>query len=80
MRILLLAAITAAAALGQAPSPAKWTLEAPAKAPPGSTVTLKLKVAIDPPWHLYSPTTPPGPIPTSIQLAESAAVSGVKLY
>ncbi|MDX2153540.1 MAG: cytochrome c biogenesis protein CcdA [Bryobacteraceae bacterium] len=79
MRVLLLL-LLAAAAYGQAISPMKWSLEAPAKVAPGSTVQLRLKGVIEGAWHLYSPTTPPGPIPTTIKLAESPAIAGMKLY
>ena len=62
--------------------PVHWTLTSETeKAPPGSSVTLKLTASLDPGWHLYSLTTPKGgPIPTTAGLAENPAISGFKLY
>ncbi len=40
-----------------------------------------LEVQLESGWHLYSPTTPPGgPVPTTIELADSQAVSGYEVY
>ena len=53
----------------------------PARVRPGSEAVLKLTATIEPGWHLYSPTTPPGgPIITSMTLAESPVAGAVKLY
>ncbi|MEP7363982.1 MAG: protein-disulfide reductase DsbD N-terminal domain-containing protein, partial [Acidobacteriota bacterium] len=46
----------------------------------GAKVILQLKATIDEGWHLYSPTTPPGPIPTEIKLEASPAVASYKVY
>jgi thiol:disulfide interchange protein DsbD len=78
--VLLLAASLPASA--QRKDPVKWsaTVE-PEAAPPGSQIVLKLKATIEPGWHLYSPTTPPGgPIVTSLTLADSPAVAESRLY
>jgi thiol:disulfide interchange protein len=39
-----------------------------------------LKATIDDGWHLYSPTTPPGPIPTELKLDDNPAVASYKVY
>ena len=58
----------------------KWTLEfSPAAAKPGSDIVGKLTAHIDPGWHLYSLSTPPPPIATTIQLADSAALEGMRV-
>lgn len=84
MRWLLLAPVVWLLAPVQAQrlDPVHWTLSSDAaKAPPSSSVTLKLTAQLDEGWHLYSPTTPPGgPIPTTLGLAENPAVAGSKLY
>jgi thiol:disulfide interchange protein len=73
-------------AAAQRPHPAKWTLEPLAKsAAPGATVLLELTLNLDEPWHMYSPTTPKpgptgGPIPTTIEIEESASVASATLY
>ena len=58
--------------------PVQWTL-APAsgstQVAPGGKAYLELKASIEPGWHLYSPSTPPGgPIITAIKLSDSPAV------
>src|SRR5712691_13293712 len=51
------------------------------KAPPGSTVPLRLTAKLDEGWHLYSLTTPKGgPIPTTAGLAEDPAIESSKLF
>jgi thiol:disulfide interchange protein len=71
MRVLLLAFISATLGLGQT-SHVNWTLEfTPAAAKPGAKVTAKLTAKVDEGWHLYSISTPPPPIPTTIKLAEN---------
>src|SRR5713101_6259800 len=62
--------------------PVHWTLTSDAdKAPPGSTVPLRLTAKLDEGWHLYSLTTPKGgPIPTTVGLAESPAIESSKLF
>lgn len=41
---------------------------------------LQFKATIDEGWHLYSPTTPPGPIPTELKLDENPAVASFQVY
>ena len=64
--------------------PVQWALSpAPGvlSAKPGGKVWLQLKATIEPGWHLYSPTTPPGgPIITKIGLTPNPAVSSYDLY
>jgi len=55
------------------------TLE-PATVAPGGMVLAKLTAQVDPGWHMYSLTTPPGPIPTTIKATNSAAVEKITFY
>jgi len=41
---------------------------------------VKLQVQIDPEWHMYSLTTPPGPIPTTIRTVDSPAVKSIAVF
>jgi thiol:disulfide interchange protein len=68
--------------LAQKKDPVQWSLAAePEKVPPGSQVVFRLTAKVDPGWHVYAPTTPPGgPIITSIKLADSPALAEAKLY
>jgi thiol:disulfide interchange protein DsbD len=64
--------------------PVQWSLQ-PVKGfesvKPGAATWLELTATIQPGWHLYSPTTPPGgPIPTKIELTPNAAVTGAKVW
>jgi thiol:disulfide interchange protein DsbD len=64
----------ALAVTGQAPrlDPVKWSSSAePSVVAPGGKLLVRFTAKIEPGWHLYSLTTPPGPIPTRITLAES---------
>ncbi len=75
----LLMAAMALPVLGQ--DPVKWSLAVePVKAPPGATVVGRLTATIEPGWHLYSPTTPPGPISTTISVAPDERIAGQKHY
>ncbi len=61
----------------------QWSLASDvAKAPPGSTVTLKLTAKLDPGWHLYSLTPTPDniPIPTTVNFGEAPAVESFAIY
>jgi thiol:disulfide interchange protein DsbD len=40
----------------------------------------KLTAQIDPGWHMYSFTTPPGPIPTTIKLVDSPGVKSFTVF
>jgi DsbC/DsbD-like thiol-disulfide interchange protein len=77
-----LAIMLASALWGQAPGHVQWTLTSDvAKAPPGSTVPLKLTAKIESGWHLYSMTTPPGgPRKTSIAIEPDPSVDPVTIY
>jgi thiol:disulfide interchange protein len=78
MRCLPAFALVAAA---MAQDPVQWTLDVEqAQAPPGGIVLARLTATIDAGWHLYSTTTPPGPIPTTILLAVNDRVASAKLY
>ncbi len=64
--------------------PVQWTLK-PATATnqvgPGAKIYLELTATIQPGWHLYSPTTPPGgPIITQIKVVNNPAISSSELY
>jgi thiol:disulfide interchange protein len=64
--------------------PVHWTLApAPGTAAvaPGGKAYFELKALIDPGWHLYSPTTPPGgPIITKIQVNANPLLSDSRIY
>jgi len=57
----------------------KLTLDQTSAAP-GATVEGRLEATIDPEWHMYSITTPPGPIPTSISANASPAIQKVRIF
>ncbi len=58
----------------------KWSLEiTPGVAPPGAKVLGRLTAKIDPGWHLYSLSTPPGPIPTTIKLTNQPAIERFRI-
>lgn len=82
MRLLGIAALSAAALLGQKLDPIKWQMEAVApKGAPGSTVYLTLTATLDENWHLYSLTTPKGgPIVTTVKLAENPAIAKYRVF
>ena len=62
--------------------PAKWTLTLqPAAAPAGSKIVARLEAKLEPGWHLYSLTTPPGgPNPTTIRMADHPAVAAFRVF
>jgi thiol:disulfide interchange protein DsbD len=43
-------------------------------------VILQFKATIDEGWHLYSPSTPPGPIPTELKLDGNPAVASFRVF
>jgi thiol:disulfide interchange protein DsbD len=58
-----------------------WTMTIePSSAAAGSTVVAKLSAQVDPEWHMYSLTTPPGPIPTIIKSLYPDAVENVTYF
>lgn len=66
---------------GQRMDPVQWSLTLePGKAAPGGKVVARLKATIEPGWHLYSTTTPDGPIPTRIGLVDSPNAKATKLH
>ncbi len=67
---------------GQKLDPVQWTLTSDfSKAPPGSTVPLKLTAKLQEGWHVYSLTTPEGgPIPSTAVLAENPAIEKTVLF
>jgi thiol:disulfide interchange protein len=61
--------------------PVKWSMSVePAKAPPGASVVARLTAKIDPGWHLYSLSTPKGPIPTTIRIVDNPAVAAYRIH
>jgi thiol:disulfide interchange protein len=82
LRPLLISFFALASIAGAAEDPVQWTLALEAQsAPPGSHVLAKFTGTIQPNWHVYSMTTPPGgPNPTTVSLADNPAVAGFKIY
>lgn len=68
--------------LTAAEDPVQWALTFDAKsAAPGSHVLAKFTGTIQPGWHVYSMTTPPGgPNPTTAGIAPNPAIAGFKIY
>jgi thiol:disulfide interchange protein len=81
-RPLLVCFFALASLAGAAEDPVQWTLALDAKsAAPGSHVLGKLTGVIQPHWHVYSMTTPPGgPNPTTASIADNPAMAGFKIY
>jgi thiol:disulfide interchange protein DsbD len=83
MRRLFVLLLLAAGAFGQSESfnHVHWTMAIDqATAAPGATVLAKLTATVDPDWHMYSLTTPPGPIPTTIKTTMADAVEKVTFF
>ncbi len=82
MRRIAVIFFALASVLAAAEDPVQWTLAFDAKsAPPGSHVLAKFTGTIQPNWHVYSLTTPPGgPNPTTASIADNPAVAGFKIY
>jgi thiol:disulfide interchange protein DsbD len=72
--VLLLAFALSAFAQSEKFNHVQWTATSDA---PG---LVKLTAQIDPGWHMYSLTTPPGPIPTTIKVVDSPGVKGVAIF
>jgi thiol:disulfide interchange protein len=81
-RLLAVFFLALASLFGAAEDPVQWTLAFDAQAaPPGSHVLAKFTGTIQPHWHVYSITTPPGgPNPTTAKIADNPAVAGFKIY
>jgi thiol:disulfide interchange protein len=83
MRVLVLAVLCGLSVFGQTENfnHVQWTFTLDqAAAAPGQTVTAKLRAEIDPEWHMYSLSTPPGPIPTTIKIINSPAVAAFTIF
>lgn len=80
--LLLALASLGPSRLWGAEDPVQWTLAFDSKsAAPGSHVLAKLTGTIEPHWHVYSMTTPPGgPNPTTAKIADHPAVAGFRIY
>jgi len=57
----------------------KMTLDSPTAAS-GATVLAHLEATVDDGWHMYSLSTPPGPIPTTIATVDGAAIANVTFF
>ncbi|HKD09313.1 MAG TPA: cytochrome c biogenesis protein CcdA [Bryobacteraceae bacterium] len=82
MRTVLALAFAAISAFAQTDkfNHVQWTMTVDQTAvAPGGTALAKLQAQIDPGWHMYSLTTRPGPIPTTIRAVESPAVAKVTI-
>ncbi len=83
MRPLIVFALSAAGLFAQSEkfNHVKWSMTIDqASVAPGGALMAKLHADIDPGWHMYSLTTPPGPIPTTIKTIDSAAVDQFTIF
>ncbi len=83
MRRSLLVFLSAASAFAQTEkfNHEQWKLTLDqASAAPGATVLGRLEATVEPEWHMYSLTTPPGPIPTTIRTQNSPAVEKFTIF
>ncbi len=82
-RPLLLAALSVTCLLAKE-DPVQWTLtplNGVSRIAPGGKAYFELNAAIQPGWHLYSPTTPSGgPTITRIGLAENPSIASYNIY
>lgn len=74
--LTIAAMLAGGSAYAQGLDPVKWTLTAGvSKVKAGGSIPLKLTATLEPGWHLYAPSTPPGgPIPTTLKLLENSMV------
>src|ERR1700677_3884147 len=83
MRTVVVLALSAVSIFAQSEkfNHVKWTMavDQPAVAP-GGAVLARLQAEIDPGWHMYSLSTPPGPIPTTIKTIDSPAVARFTIF
>jgi thiol:disulfide interchange protein DsbD len=71
----------AASVMAQRLDPVHWSLSVdPPTARPGGKALARLTARIDPGWHLYSLSTPQGPLPTTISVLANPAVAGFAIY
>jgi thiol:disulfide interchange protein len=82
IRPLAVCFFTLASMAVAAEDPVQWTLAFDSKsAAPGSHVLARFTGTIQPHWHVYSMTTPPGgPNPTTSSIADNPAVASFKIY
>lgn len=85
--VLPIVVLTAFSAFGQSEklgekfNHVQWTLTLDqTSAAPGATVLGHLDATVEPEWHMYSLTTPPGPIPTTIKTVNSPAVDRFTIF
>ena len=69
---VIIVASMSAAAVAQSPTPVSWSASMiPASLARGASSEIQIEARIDPGWHIYSVTQPPGgPIATKIALAD----------
>jgi thiol:disulfide interchange protein len=82
-RLLLLISLAANLVYGQSEkfNHVQWRLTLDqSSAAPGAAVLGHLEAVVDPEWHMYSLTTPPGPIPTTIKTDNSPAVDQFTIF
>ena len=80
-RVVFLVLFLTCPLFAQRPDPVKWSLALePASAAAGSRILAKLTAKIDSGYHLYSLTTPPGPIPTTLIVQENPALAEHEIY
>jgi thiol:disulfide interchange protein len=78
---LLLSLASCAFAQSEQFNHVQWTMTLDSTtAAPGATVLAKLSAKVDPDWHMYSLTTPPGPIPTTIKTVNAVAIAKVTFF
>jgi thiol:disulfide interchange protein len=79
---LLAAAVWLCGLASAKEDPVQWSLAAKtSQVAPGGEAYFSLNATIEPGWHLYSPTTPPGgPIITKISFVESPAFGKWSVY
>ncbi|MBV9085260.1 MAG: thioredoxin family protein [Acidobacteriaceae bacterium] len=84
IRLTLMVAACSAALCFAKEDPVQWTLipvNGTSEVAPGGNAWFELKATIQPGWHLYSPTTPPGgPIITKLTLTPNASITGKTFY
>jgi thiol:disulfide interchange protein DsbD len=81
-RVLLFLSLTACAfAQTESFNHVQWkmTLDS-SSAAPGATVLAHLEATVDEGWHMYSLSTPPGPIPTTIATVDGAPIANVTFF
>ncbi|MBI1896565.1 MAG: thioredoxin family protein [Acidobacteria bacterium] len=81
MRVIAITLLGCSLTFAQKLNPVKWTLAfEPGTAAPGGTVLGRLTGRMDGEWHMYSLSTPKGPIATTITLAENPNIAALRIY